>query len=70
MSADQPIPLLLNGQAGQYFGTEYEGLPQEALPQVRAVGDLLEGYGLSYQGKLTCSQFAAIDVYSPTAKPL
>ncbi|MGP1381980.1 MAG: ankyrin repeat domain-containing protein [Thainema sp.] len=64
MSADQPIPLLYSGQAGNYFGTEYEALPASAHASVRQVGQLLLDQGLTYLGKLTCSQFDRIEIYA------
>jgi ankyrin repeat protein len=64
MSANQPIPLLLSGQAGQYFGTEYEGLPADVDASVRVVGEQLADRGLRYLGKLTCSQFGNVEVYA------
>jgi ankyrin repeat protein len=64
MSANQPIPLLYSGQAGQYFGTEYEGLPATVHSTVQALGQLLADRGLRYLGQLTCSQFANVGVYA------
>jgi hypothetical protein len=64
MNADQPIPLLFSGQAGQYFGTEYERLPATVHPTVRVVGQQLTDLGLCYLGKLTCSQFNHVEVYA------
>ncbi|MBW4468966.1 MAG: ankyrin repeat domain-containing protein [Stenomitos rutilans HA7619-LM2] len=64
MSAAQPIPLLYSGQAGTYFGTEYEGLPAEVHPSIHAVGQLLLSQGLAYLGKLTSSQFSQVEVYA------
>lgn len=64
MSAAQPIPLLYSGQAGSYFGTEYEGLPADVDSSIHQIGQLLLSRGLIYLGKLTCSQFAQIDVYA------
>lgn len=64
MSAAQPIPLIYSGQAGNYFGTEYEGLPAEVHSSVHEVGQLLLGRGLIYLGKLTCSQFSQVEVYA------
>lgn len=63
MSAAQPIPLLYNGQAGDYYGTEYEGFPETVKLGVTEVGQLLLNQGLIYLGKLTCSQFPQIDAY-------
>ena len=63
MNADRPLPLLYSGQAGSYFGTEYEALPQDSPDKIREAGKLLSDRGLNYYGKLNCSQFADIDVY-------
>jgi hypothetical protein len=64
MSANQPIPLLYSGTAGNYFGTECEGLPESVHPTVGEVGQLLSDRGLTYLGQLTCSQFANVAVYA------
>jgi ankyrin repeat protein len=64
MSNNQPIPLLYAGQAGTYFGTEYDGLPQELPESVKRVGQQLIDRGLVYLGKLTCSQFSNVDLYA------
>ncbi len=64
MSVAQPIPLLYSGQVGQYFGTEYEALPQNVHETVRSTGDLISAQGLIYLGKLNCSQFSEIEVYA------
>jgi ankyrin repeat protein len=64
MSAAQPIPLLYSGQAGNYFGTEYEGLPAAVHPSIDEAGQLLLSQGLVYKGKLTCSQFSQIEIYA------
>jgi ankyrin repeat protein len=64
MHADQPIPLLYSGQAGQYFGTEYEGLPSDVVEAVKALDEQLRNRSLKYFGKLTCSQFQFVDIYA------
>ncbi|MBD2072923.1 ankyrin repeat domain-containing protein [Phormidium sp. FACHB-592] len=56
--------LLFSGQAGTYFGTEYEGLPADVHSSLHEVGQLLLSQGLAYLGKLTCSQFSQIEVYA------
>ena len=63
MNADKPLPLLYSGQAGSYFGTEYEALPLDLPEKVREAGQLLSNRGLNYFGKLNCSQFSNVDVY-------
>jgi ankyrin repeat protein len=64
MHANQPIPLLYSGQAGDYFGTDYEGLPGELPEAVQAIDRQLQARGLQYFGKLTCSQFQFVHLYS------
>ncbi|HEY9852097.1 MAG TPA: ankyrin repeat domain-containing protein [Leptolyngbyaceae cyanobacterium] len=64
MSAAQPIPLIYSGQAGNYFGTEYEELSADVHPSIHQVGQLLVNQGLTYLGKLTCSQFSQVEVYA------
>ncbi len=64
MSAAQPIPLIYSGQAGNYFGIEYEELPADVHPSIHQVGQLLLNQGLTYLGKLTCSQFSQVEVYA------
>ncbi|MDY6901945.1 MAG: ankyrin repeat domain-containing protein [Cyanobacteriota bacterium] len=64
MNTDQPIPLLYNGQAGNYFGTEYENLPENVHPSIVEVGQLLANQGFVYLGKLTCSQFPQIEIFA------
>ncbi|MGB8702672.1 MAG: ankyrin repeat domain-containing protein [Thermosynechococcaceae cyanobacterium] len=64
MLTDQPIPLLYSGQTGTYFGTEYEGLPAHVHPFVQEAAQCLTGQGLSYLGKLTCSQFSQVEIYA------
>jgi hypothetical protein len=64
MSSSQPIPLIYSGQAGSYFGTEYERLPADVHPSIYEVGQKLSDRGLNYLGKLTCSQFSHIEVYA------
>ena len=63
-NSDQPIPILYNGQTGSYFGTEYEKLPLNLPADIRDVGQMLNSKGLKYLGKLTCSNFSDIEVYS------
>ena len=63
-SAEQPLPQLYSGQTGSYFGTEYEGLSANVHPNVLKVYRMLISQSLNYLGKLTCSQFSNIDVYS------
>ncbi len=62
-SSQQPVPLLYSGEAGTYYGTEYEGLPTGVDNSIRDVGQALTHQGLSYLGKLTCSQCSQVDVY-------
>jgi ankyrin repeat protein len=64
MRADQSIPLLYSGQAGDYFGSDYEGLPGELPDELQAIDRQLQGRGLQYFGKLTCSQFQFVHLYS------
>ncbi|NES97349.1 MAG: hypothetical protein F6K32_19435 [Desertifilum sp. SIO1I2] len=64
MSAAQPIPLIYSGQAGNYFGTEYEELSAEVHSSVHEVGQLLLSRNLIDLGKLTCSQFSQVEVYA------
>ncbi|MEA5592963.1 ankyrin repeat domain-containing protein [Rivularia sp. UHCC 0363] len=63
MSTDQTIPLLYSGQTGNYFGTDYESLP-EVHSSIQEVGQLLANQGMVYLGKLTCSQFPQIEIYA------
>lgn len=64
MNTDQPIPLLYSGQAGNYFGSEYENLPENVHQGILEVGQLLTNQGIVYLGKLTCSQFPQIEIYA------
>ncbi|HEY9693747.1 MAG TPA: ankyrin repeat domain-containing protein [Oculatellaceae cyanobacterium] len=64
MSVPQPVSLLYSGQAGEYFGTDYEGLPADVHPSIHEVGQLLLSQGLIYLGKLRCSQFSQVEVYA------
>ncbi len=64
MSANQPIPLLYSGEGGDYFGTEYERLPENVHPSILEVGQLLVDRGMLYVGKLICSQFHQIEIYA------
>jgi ankyrin repeat protein len=64
MRADQPIPLIYSGQAGDYFGTEYEGLPGDLPEAIQRIDRQLQSQGLQYFGKLTCSQFQFVHLYS------
>lgn len=64
MSVAQPIPLLFTGETGSYFGTEYEGLPNDVHPAIQDIAQSLNDHALRYLGKLTCSQFSQIDVYA------
>lgn len=63
MSTEQPIPLLYSGQTGNYFGTEYEKLPENVHPSIQEVGQLL-AQDIVYLGKLTCSQFPLGEIYA------
>jgi hypothetical protein len=63
MSAANPISLLYSGRAGDYFGSNYAGLPSDVAASIDRSGKLLTSRGLSYLGMLTCSQFAQIEVY-------
>ncbi len=64
MNANQPIPLLYSGQGGDYFGTEYEKLPENAHPSILEAGQLLTNQGMLYVGKLICSQFHQVEIYA------
>jgi ankyrin repeat protein len=64
MRADQSIPLLYSGQAGDYFGSDYEGLPGELPDELQAIDRQLQARSLQYFGKLTCSQFQFVNLYS------
>lgn len=64
MHANQPIPLLYSSQAGDYFGTEYEGLPEDLPEAVQAIDRQLQTRSLQYFGKLTCSQFPFVNLFS------
>jgi ankyrin repeat protein len=64
MRADQPIPLIYSGQAGDYFGAEYEGLPGDLPEAIQIIDRQLQSQGLQYFGKLTCSQFQFVHLYS------
>lgn len=64
MSAAQPIPLLYSGQVGDYFGTEYEGLPAHVHPSINDVGVQLTHRDLIYLGVLTCSEFSQVQIYA------
>ncbi len=64
MSTHQPSPSLFNGQAGNYFGAEYENLPENVHPSIQEVGQQLANQGIVYLGKLTCSQFPQIEIYA------
>ena len=64
MTTEQPIPLLFSGNAGDYFGTEYDGLPTTVHPDVQTTSQQLSEQGLCYLGKLNCSQFSQVDVYA------
>jgi ankyrin repeat protein len=64
MHADQPIPLLYSGQAGDYFGTEYEGLPGDLPEELQVIDRQLQSQGLQYLGKLTCSQFQFVNSFA------
>ncbi|MGD2179914.1 ankyrin repeat domain-containing protein [Lusitaniella coriacea] len=64
MSDNNPIPLLYSGQAGTYYGTDTEALPKDLHPTVREAGQWLQERGLNYLGRLTCSQFANVQVYA------
>lgn len=64
MNTEQSIPLLYRGQAGNYFGTEYESSSENVHPSVLEIGQLLAKQGLVYLGKLTCSQSPKIEIYA------
>ncbi|PSF36221.1 hypothetical protein C7H19_13495 [Aphanothece hegewaldii CCALA 016] len=64
MSAAQPIPLIYSGQAGNYFGTDYEALPADVHFSIAEAGQLLTNQGLIYLGQLTCSQFSQVEIYA------
>ena len=64
MSANQPIPLIYSGEGGDYFGTEYEKLPENVHPSILEIGQLLTNQGMVYVGKLICSQFHQIEIYA------
>jgi hypothetical protein len=57
------MPLIYNGRAGEYYGTKYAELPSNKYPSIDAADRLLIGQGLSYCGKLACSQFPQVEVY-------
>ncbi len=57
MNTDQSIPLLYRGQAGNYFGKEYESPSENVHPSILEVGQLLENQPNVYLLNLTCSQF-------------
>lgn len=64
MSTKQPIPLIYSGQGGDYFGTEYEKLPENVDASILEIGQLLSNQGMIYVGKLICSQFHQIEIYA------
>ena len=64
MSANQPIPLIYSGQGGDYFGTEYDKLPENVHPSILEIAALLANEGMVYVGKLICSQFHQIEIYA------
>ena len=64
MSTNQPKHLIYSGQGGDYFGTEYVKLPENVHGSILEIGQLLANQGMVYVGKLICSQFHQIEIYS------
>jgi hypothetical protein len=64
MSTNQPIPLIYSGQGGDYFGTEYEKLPENVHPSILEIGQLLANQSMVYVGKLICSQLHQLEIYA------
>jgi hypothetical protein len=60
----QPGQAIYRGDAGTYYGYDYEAMPANADGQVRSIDRQLQQQELIYLGRLSCSQFIEIQVYT------
>jgi hypothetical protein len=60
----QPGQAIYRGEAGTYYGYDYEAMPAHVDGQVRTIDRYLQQQELIYLGRLNCSQFEGIQVYT------
>jgi ankyrin repeat protein len=65
---DQPIPVLLTGQKGNYFGTEFSALPDGEPDAMHLVHRHLEALNFRLCGQITATQFFNVEVYGYVAQ--
>jgi ankyrin repeat protein len=61
---DQPIPILLCGKKGTYYGTDNAALPVDECADIQAIDHKLKALGFQLLGKVTFSHFVEMSSYA------